>query len=188
MDDRELVKRTLQGDKKAFEELVMKYERKIYNYVLKMVADRELAIDIAQDTFLKAYAALDSNNPKFSFSTWIFRIAHNLVVDYFRKTSRYEVVPLYIKDEEEEIRLQLEADVKGPDVLFSEKERNEIIKETLEKLPPDLKELIILRHLNELSYNEISEVTGLSISSVKSKLHKAREMLRRLLERYYGAL
>ncbi len=188
MDDRELVKRTLEGDKKAFEELVLRYEKKIYNYVLKMVGDRELAVDICQETFLKAYVALNTYKPAFRFSTWIFSIAHNLVIDYYRK-AKIETVPLYIKDsEDEEIKLQIEADVKGPDALYAEKEREEILRRAVDKLPQDLRELIVLRHMQELSYMEISQITGLSIPTIKNKLFKAREILRRLLEDYHEAL
>ena len=187
VEEKELAKRAKNGDKEAFEMLMIRYEKSLYNYIYRLTGERELSLDITQETFLKSYVGMKSFNPMFNFSTWLWRIAHNLVVDHFRK-KKLEEVPLYVEIGGEEIEREMPSPLKTPYDARLNKERGKIIKEALLKLNPEFRELIILRHFNELSYQEISDITGLSFHSVKSKLFRAREALRKILEVHREAL
>ncbi len=187
MDEKELALRAKNGDKEAFEMLVRRYQKGLYNYIYRLTGERELAVDFTQEAFLRAYTSMKKYNPSYHFSTWLWRIAHNLVVDHFRK-GKLNTVSLQMGEEGEEVEYDVESNERGPFENQLNRERKRIIMQALEKLPPTLKELIILRHFNELSYQEISEVTGMPFHEVKSKLYRAREKLRALLEAYREAL
>lgn len=187
MNEQELARRAKKGDKEAFEMLVVRYEKSLYNYIYRMTGDRELSLDLTQEAFLKSYLAIKNFNPRYNFSTWLWRIAHNLVVDYFRKR-KLDQVPFHGELDGEEVSFEVPGNEPGPFQVRLNRERRAIIMDALEKLPPEMRELIILRHFQELSYQEISDVTGLPFHSVKSKLFRAREALRKMLEVYREAL
>lgn len=179
-NDRELVETALKGDKGAFEALVIRYQSGIINYIYRMILDMDEAMDLAQEVFIKAYFSLNTYNPRYSFSTWIYKIASNMTIDYLRKKKRKNLntESLHNKSKELEIPDHSMSPVKNLDrEIFYKK-----LEDALNQLPESLREFIILRDINELSYSEIAEIKNLPLGTVKNKIFRGREILRKLLE------
>ncbi|OGD09363.1 MAG: hypothetical protein A2Y86_02685 [Candidatus Aminicenantes bacterium RBG_13_62_12] len=182
-DDRELVSRTLRGDRKAFEMIVLRHQQPLFNYLGRLVGERETALDFTQEVFLRAFASLSSFRPEYKFTTWLYRIASNFVIDHWRKKK----VPCLSLDRpakpgQEEICLQ--AADPGPSAAagLEKAELRDRVERGLERLPPDLRELFVLRHVSEFSYDEIAEIKNQPVGTVKSRVFQAKETLRRLME------
>ena len=178
-----LVKKTLRGDKKAFEMIVRKYQQPLLNYVGRMVNERELALDFTQDVLVRAYASLRSYRPEYKFSTWLFKIASNLVIDHWRKRK----LPAFslsepLGQDEDGLTLDIPDDEPAVGRKFELVELRRRIEEALEKLPGPLRELFVWRHVNELSYEEMAEIKGLPLGTIKNRVFQAKEMVRRILE------
>lgn len=188
-DDRTLVAEILAGDSDLFAELVRRYEKRIVNYVYRITRRYEDAHDLTQEIFVKVYMALDRFDPKYQFSTWIFRIAQNSAIDAVRKKTPIEE-PLMKTDYQEggERDREIAADVVSPDRALSNKEMAEAIDEAIEMLPEDYRELIQLRHFGELSYEEIAAMKKMPLGTVKNKLFRARNILKDQLESYLEPL
>ena len=180
--DQVLVRRTLRGDKKAFEMIVQKYQRPLLSYIGRMVGDRELALDFTQDVFVRAYASLRSYEPQYKFSTWLFKIASNLVIDHWRK-KRLPTFSLSESLGEDGDCLTLDVPDDEPAVArqFELAELRQRIETALEKLPGPLRELFVWRHVNELSYEEMAEIKCLPLGTIKNRVFQAKEMVRRIL-------
>ncbi|MGB8953467.1 MAG: sigma-70 family RNA polymerase sigma factor [Candidatus Aminicenantales bacterium] len=181
-EDKELVKKTLRGDKEAFAMIIRKYQPPLLNYIGRMVRDRELALDFSQDVFLKAYASLKSFRHRFSFSTWLFKIASNYLIDYWRKKK----IPALSLDQPPDDAHPLSFEVRDnePSIVrkFEIQELRRTIDRALENLPSAYRELFIWRHINGFSYEEMAEIKGLPVGTVKNRVFQAKEMLRQLLE------
>ncbi len=183
IDEIDLVKRALGGDREAFEAIVMKYQQPLLNYLGRTTGERELALDFAQEVFLKAYASLASYRPRFKFSTWLFTIASNHLIDHWRKKKLPTVsldqsigcgdstLTLQVADSRPSVGRQYELD-----------DLRARIEATLKNVPPALRELFVLRHVNEFSYEEIAAIKNLPVGTVKNRVFQAKEMLRTLLE------
>jgi RNA polymerase sigma-70 factor (ECF subfamily) len=181
--DQDLIRRTLRGDKKAFEMIVRKYQQPLLGYVSRMVGQREMALDFTQDVFVKAYASLRTYEPRYKFSTWLFKIASNLVIDHWRKKK----IPSFSLSEplgRDDDGLTLEVPDDEPSVTRTVElaELRRKVETAMEKLPGSLRELFVWRHVNELSYEEMAEIKDLPIGTVKNRVFQAKEMIRRLLE------
>ena len=181
--DREIVRRTLRGDIKAFEMIVQKYQQPLLNYVGRMVGERELALDFTQDVFVRAYASLRSFEPQYKFSTWLFKIASNLVIDHWRKKK----LPTFSLSEplgrdDDSLTLDVPDDEPAVGRKFELAVLRQKIEQALEKLPGPLRELFVWRHVNELSYEEMAEIKGLPLGTIKNRVFQAKEMVRRILE------
>ena len=182
-EDKELVEKTLRGDKEVFEMIIRKYEQPVLNYIGRMVGERELALEFAQEVFIRSYSSLHSYKSQYKFSSWLFRIASNLVIDYWRKkklatfsldqknTGNNQSQPLQITNNEPSTVKKYE---------LSELRRR--IEKALDKIPASSRELFVWRHINELSYGEIAEIKGLPVGTIKNRVFQAKEMLRKLLE------
>ncbi|MBM3310075.1 MAG: sigma-70 family RNA polymerase sigma factor [Candidatus Aminicenantes bacterium] len=183
-DDLRLVRRALRGDRKAFEMIVRKYQQPLVQYVGRMVREREQALDVSQEVFLRAYASLASFRPEYKFSTWLYRIASNYLIDSWRKKKLATVSidqPLE-EGAEDGPCLQL-ADESASVVRTLElKELRKRLERAIDRLPPHLRELFVWRHVNGLSYEEMAEVKGLPVGTVKNRVFQAKEWLRRWLE------
>ncbi|HYX41199.1 MAG TPA: sigma-70 family RNA polymerase sigma factor [Pyrinomonadaceae bacterium] len=178
--DCELVVRALTGTDASFEELVRRYQRPIVSYVYRMTGDYEAALDLTQDVFIKVYGSLARYRAEFKFSTWIYRIAHNAAIDYLRRTGprmqELETEDGYVRP--------IPSGVLTPEQESEHKERRAEIEDVIRQLPAAYRELIILRHGHDLSYDEIAEVTGLPLGTVKNRIFRAREAMRSpLIER-----
>ncbi len=181
-EDKAIVRRCLKGDKKAFEILVRKYEQPMINYFGRMVQDRELSLDLSQEVFLRAYGALHTYDEKYQFSTWLFRIATNLLIDYWRKKK----IPLvYIEtpgpDPDQE-PVQIPDHEPSAMEKYEKRQMTELIEKAIARLPENLRELFVLRHINDFSYEEIASVKHLPVGTVKNRVFQAKELLRSMLE------
>lgn len=179
--DSDLVSRAVAGREDGFEELVRRYQRPIASYVYRMVGNYEASLDLAQDIFIKVYASLSRYRSEYKFSTWIYKIAHNAAVDYLRRNStREQSITEDFGGEQREI--SFERSRPSPEIESEREERRAEIERVVRLLPPAYRELIVLRHSHDLSYEEIAEVTGLPLGTVKNRLFRARELMRSQLE------
>lgn len=175
--DRELVAIAVNGFDGSFEELVRRYQRPISAYVYRMVGNYESALDLTQEIFIKVYNSLRRYRSEFKFSTWIYKIAHNSAVDHLRRTATREQ-SLISGTESDTFELPIESSRLTPEQESERKERRGEIESVIRTLPGNYRELIILRHSQDLTYEEIVEVTGLPLGTVKNRLFRAREMMR----------
>jgi len=183
--DGELVVRAVAGREQGFEELVRRYQRPIVAYVYRMVGDYDAALDLTQDVFIRVYGSLARYRPEFKFSTWIYRIAHNAAIDHLRRQGASRTEELEHSSDETGTFERPLADARPTPEQESERaERRAEIEEVVQALAPAYRELIILRHAHDMSYDEIAEVTGLPLGTVKNRIFRAREAMRtRLVER-----
>jgi RNA polymerase sigma-70 factor (ECF subfamily) len=165
------------GHEGAFEELVRRYQRPISAYVYRMVGDYDAALDLTQEIFIKVYGSLARYRSEFKFSTWIYKIGHNCAVDYLRR-HRGREQSLMVGSEGDSYELPLESRRPSPEQESERKERKIEIESVVRSLPAAYRELIILRHSQDLTYEEIVEVTGLPLGTVKNRLFRARDMMR----------
>ncbi len=176
LSDTELITRFNRGEVSAFEELVRRYQDRIFNLCRYMVVDDDEARDAAQDAFIKACGALKSYRPQAGFYTWLYRIAVNTCLDY-RK--RLRIKPA----EDEEIIENLPSSDPSPEQLCESRETGRLIQAALGKLHEKLRTAIVLRELEGLSYEEIADVLDTSVGTVKSRISRAREELRGILRK-----
>ncbi|MHB0972325.1 MAG: RNA polymerase sigma factor [Thermoanaerobaculia bacterium] len=189
MDDRTLVTRILAGERELFSELVRRYEKRVVNYVYRITHRYEEAHDLTQEIFVKVYMALDRYDPKFQFSTWIFRIAQNSAIDVLRKKNVPEVSLTTTPTDESKGREREFADPGvSPYRDLRNKQLSAAIDTAVAKLPADYRELIQLRHFGELSYEEIAAMKHLPLGTVKNKLFRARNLLKDALDAYMEPL
>jgi RNA polymerase sigma-70 factor (ECF subfamily) len=182
LDDRALVARSLEGDRDRFTELVKRYEKRVVNYVYRITHRYEEAHDLTQEIFVKVFMALDRYDPKYQFSTWLFRIAQNSAIDALRKKSIAEV-PIAKPAGDDDAKDREFADTGiSPYRALKNKQLAAAIDDAVRELPADYRELIQLRHFAELSYEEIASMKKLPLGTVKNKLFRARNMLKESLE------
>jgi RNA polymerase sigma-70 factor (ECF subfamily) len=183
--DGELITRALAGREESFEELVRRYQRPIVAYVYRMVGDYDSALDLSQEVFIRIYNSLERYRPEFKFSTWIYRIAHNAAIDHLRRSDSSRTEDLEVEVEGgQTFQRPLASKAPTPEQLSERSERRAEIEEVVGQLPPAYRELIVLRHAHDFSYDEIAEVTGLPLGTVKNRIFRAREAMRaQLVER-----
>jgi RNA polymerase sigma-70 factor (ECF subfamily) len=181
--DGELVESAIAGREACFEELVRRYQRPIAAYVYRMVGNYDAALDLTQEVFIKVYNSLTRYRSEFKFSTWIYKIAHNAAIDHLRRHAVREQALTNGFDTERR-EASLESRRLSPELESERNERRSEIESVVQMLPAAYRELILLRHSQDLSYDEIAEVTGLPLGTVKNRLFRAREAMRdHLLER-----
>jgi len=179
-----LVRLSLKGDQQAFAEIVRLYQEKLYHMAYRMLGNRQEAEDVVQDAFLRVHHHMERYDEKLKFSTWIYRIATNLCIDRLRKRK-----PSYSLDAQPTDHEGLDgysmipSDNRTPEseVLLSETQR--IIHEAIATLPVKYKTVMVLRYLQEMSLQEIGDVLGMPVTTVKTRVHRGREFLRKKLER-----
>lgn len=184
-EDRFLIQSALTGDEKAFETLLLKYRNLVYTIMIKMVRNPQEAEDLTQEAFIKAFKSLASFNEEFAFSTWLMKIATNNCIDFLRKRklqthSIHE--PIRYKDEKIEIDIQDSGPT--PEKYLLQNERRKALERAIEGLPERYRYVILLRHKEEKSYEEISEILNLPLGTVKAQIFRAREMLNKTLRRF----
>ncbi len=177
--DIQLIARARSGDEIAYRTLLEKYERAVFSICLRMVRNRDEAADLAQDSFIKVFAMLERYNPSYAFSSWLFKITSNLCIDYLRKR-RIETFAMDepISGDKGDIQRQYEAPDPDPETEYIRKEKMERLSEAIENLPPHYRIMLILRHQENLSYEEIAESLDIPLGTVKARIHRAREMLK----------
>jgi RNA polymerase sigma-70 factor (ECF subfamily) len=186
--DRDLVATAAIGAEGSFEELVRRYQRPIAAYVYRLVGDYEAALDLTQEIFIKVYGSLSRYRPEFKFSTWIYKIAHNSAVDHLRRNSGRER-SLANGADGDSYDMPIESGSLSPEQESEREERRIEIESVVKSLPATYRELIVLRHSQDLTYEEIVDVTGLPLGTVKNRLFRAREMMRQLfIDRGIGSV
>ncbi len=181
--DVELIAAVLDGDQEKFSELVQRYQGRLVNFLFRLLHDQADAHDLAQEVFLKVYQALDRYDPQYKFSTWLFRVAQNAAIDRIRKR-RLQLVSMDrpTRDTDDDKSWEFPGDERSPYARLRNRERGGAIREAIEDLPWEYRELIVMRHFGELSYGEIAEIKGMPLGTVKNKLFRGRQMLKQTLQ------
>ncbi len=186
VDDKELVAAALKGDESAYGELLERFRRPVFSLVYRMIGDREQAEDLAQESFVKAFNNLDSYNPKYRFSSWLFKIANNHAIDHLRR-ARLSTVSIHGSphaadaEREEETRIVLETHDESPEQEILALELGGEIEDAIRQLRSEYRTAVILRHIENRPYEEIAEIMDVPIGTVKTFLHRARAELREAL-------
>ncbi len=181
--DQEVVLLARGGREAAYRELVRRYERPVFALLYRMVRDRELAEDLAQETFVKALNAIDSYRPEFKFSSWIFKIANNAAIDHLRRreldTLSLDGSPHAETPEAmQATALQIGARQESPLDAVEARELGGAIEAAIGRLRPEYRSCILLRHVEGRAYEEIAEILDLPLGTVKTYIHRARNELR----------
>ncbi len=174
--DFQLVEQTLAGSEEAFRALVVRYERRVYNLLVRMLRNPALAEDLTQETFLKAFTHLRSFDPGYKFSNWILKIAHNAAIDTVRRRGPQEV-SFDEPGQREEARLDAWLVDPASGAAAEAVERQDlrrVLAAAMDRLRPEYRQVVVLRYQEELSYEEIADITGWPIGTIKSHLHRAR--------------
>ncbi|HJV79705.1 sigma-70 family RNA polymerase sigma factor [Noviherbaspirillum sp.] len=170
LDDIACVTLAKRGDGKAFSELVARYQDRIYRFLLRLTRSPDDALELTQDTFLRAYQGLERWRPDALFKTWLFRIARNIAFDRLRRDKLVEFVEL-------EQDMDLPDTTAGPEAIFETAQRYRLLEAALERLPAEHREILLLREIEEMAYDEIAAVLNLNVGTVKSRLARARSAL-----------
>ena len=184
--DQEIVALAREGREAAYRELIRRYERPVFSLILRMVRDRELAEDLAQETFIKALNAISSYRPEFKFSSWIFKIANNAAIDHLRRrelaTLSIDGAPHATSAEDiEATALQVGDKSETPLAELEARELGTAIERAIGRLRPEYRSCIMLRHVEGMAYEEIAQLLDLPLGTVKTYIHRARHELRDLL-------
>lgn len=172
------IQQVLAGDKQAYAHFINKYKNQLYATILRMTKNPQDAQDLVQDAFIKVYRNLDKYDANGSFSSWLYRVAINHCMDEFRK-KRYSTVQVEI-DEERVVNSE------HPELVFLKKEKSRQLERLIATLPEDERLIILLRYVNEISYEEIGEVMDVPLSTVRNKLHRAKKKMRETVKREGG--
>jgi len=186
LSDQEVVLQARAGREAAYRELIRRYERPIFALLFRMVRDRELAEDLAQETFIKALNAIESYRPEFKFSSWIFKIANNAAIDHLRRreldTLSLDGSPHAATPEAmQATALQIGARQESPLDAVEAKELGGAIEAAIGRLRPEYRSCILLRHVEGRAYEEIAEILDLPLGTVKTYIHRARAQLKQAL-------
>jgi len=186
LEDRELATLAAGGREGAYRELLTRYERPVFSLVYRMVRQRTLAEDLAQEAFIRAFGAIESYDPRYKFSNWIFKIANNHTIDYLRKR-KLDTVSLHgsphasTPEEESRTTLVIASGDETPEQYVEHRELGGQIEEAIGQLRPEYRSVILLRHVEGHSYDEIADIMDLPLGTVKTYLHRARGELKERL-------
>ena len=182
IEDDKLVAKAVQGQEDSYKKLVDKYNRPIYFHIRKMIKEQELVEDLVQEVFIKAFKNLATYSNQYAFSTWLYRIATNHTIDYLRKKK----LPTFsisdpIKTKDGEVEVQLPDTSFATDAPIIKHERKAIVQEAIANLPEKYRKVIRMRHMDELSYDEIADELNIPLGTVKAHIFRARELLYKAL-------
>jgi RNA polymerase sigma-70 factor (ECF subfamily) len=178
--DEQLVEAALQGRREAFQFLVQRHQRPLVNHLYRHTGQRDGAVDLAQEVFLKVYLSLSSFDPQYRFTTWLYRIASNCAIDHLRK-KQPRTCPLHTESPDGTRELpdrNLAGNDPTPHDMLRLRELQGRLEDAVRSLPPDYRQLILLRHRQHCRYDEIARITQLPIGTVKNRIFRAREILR----------
>lgn len=176
-----LIKKAQQGDSNAFGELIMAYEKFVFNVACKMFSNQEDAADIAQEALIKAYKNIDKFDFNSSFSTWLYRITTNTCIDEMRKRKGKETYSIDEEDEESGLSIQIKDTSPDASETVIQQETVSEVRRAIDKLSDEHKTVIILRDFQDLSYEEVAETLGINVGTVKSRLARARKNLKDII-------
>jgi len=181
--DLRVIRRCKRGEEAAFAEILATYRTPIYNLCYRMTRNQEDAVDLGQEVFIKVFNLLDRFDENYAFSSWLFRIATNHCIDFLRRRRmRFQSIESSTGADGEEFELQLPDTGPTPDMVMQRKEALSRLEEVIADLPPHYKAITLLRHDQQLSYEEIAEVLDLPLGTVKARIHRARNMIQQMLK------
>ncbi len=180
--DEQIVAAIVSGKGADFELLVRRHQGAVYNFLTRMLHDTEEALDLTQEVFLKVFCSLERFDPRFRFTTWMYRIASNAAIDHIRKRRPGMTVSLDApaSDDPGSVR-EVAGAGPGPDEFLQARETQDHLEDALAALPSDYRQVLLLRHHGERRYDEIAKITGLPLGTVKNRIFRAREMLRKAI-------
>lgn len=182
-DDQLLIKKILKGKKSSFEELMKKYNKRIFGFIYRMVRDEEVAVELTQDFFIKIYRVLSKYNFEYKFSTWAYRICYNLVIDHIRKNQAYiESLDSDVVTPRQMVESDNYVSEDGFEIL-ARAEVRDYTWEVVNRIPIKYRELILLRYIQGMKYDEIADITDLPVGTVKNRIFKAKEILKMEIEK-----
>jgi len=182
-EDAVLVKRAIAGDEKAFKALEKRYRNPVAQIVYKLVRDRAQIEDLTQEVFIKAFQHLNDFDYQHQFASWLFKITNNHCIDHIRKKRlRVYSIDEQLKTDDGEMTYEIPDSTYEPDLNMLREQKSLIIRQAIDSLPKKYREVIALRHQDELSYEEIAVKTGLPVNTIKVQLFRAREMLYKFLK------
>lgn len=183
-EELEIILRVRAGDTDAFEALVLEHQNKVYSLALRMVGNEEDARDMAQEAFIRAFNSLASFRGESKFSVWLYRLTSNICIDFLRGRAKRRTVSLIWEDEDgEEGELEIPDERFSPEARLERTELRESVRRGLDSLSPEYREILLLREINGLSYDEISRALSLEEGTVKSRIFRARKKLSEFLIR-----
>ena len=186
LTDEELIKEFQDNNTiEAYEILVNRFKDPLTNYVFRFLGERDICTDIVQDTMIKFYIHKDSYKSFAKFSTWIYTIAGNLARNELKRRKRRVIFSLTHDDPEKQVQIEDKAFV-SPERATDSEIKGELVQKALQKVKPVYREVVILRDIQEFSYEEIAEMTNLSIGTVKSRINRGRKHLQKLLKNIYS--
>jgi RNA polymerase sigma-70 factor (ECF subfamily) len=182
-EDAELIRKALAGDQRACRDLVRRYQRQVYSVLLRVVRRPEDAEDLAQETFVRMFRALDRYDPERPFTAWLFTIATRLGIDHLRRR-RIQTFSLSVTEpgSTEEHTIDVEDPGLKPDEITSHAEEEKRSQDLIDSLPEHYRIVVLLRHQQDLSYEEIAEALNLPLGTVKARIHRARALLKNRIE------
>lgn len=181
--DEQLIRDALAGDQRAYKELLARHRQSIYHVIFKIVRSNEEAADLVQETFMKAFGSLGSYRFEYRFSTWLYKIAANNAIDHLRK-KRIEALSLDrpVQTKDGEVALEIPDWSQNPEEDLYRKRRAVTIGDAIDSLPAKYREVIVLRHQQDRSYEEIAEQLRIPVGTVKARIFRARELLKKKLK------
>ena len=180
--DRGYVEQALSGEQDGYRALMEKYQGPLSRHVGKMVRDKKMVEDLVQEAFIKAFDALGSYSPRYAFSTWLYKIATNHTIDYLRKKKLDKMsIDAPLKTREGEMEYELPDTTYRPDKHIVQDQRHALIQEAIDALPPKYHRVIVLRHQEEMAYQDIADELDLPLGTVKAHIFRARELLNKYL-------
>ena len=173
-----VIQAVLDGNINAYELLVKEYEKNVYNLALRMVGNSEDAADMSQEAFIKAYNSLTSFRGDSKFSVWLYRIVSNVCLDYLRSRGRRQTVSLSTEnDDGEDVEIDIADETQSPERLLDRRLTRDAVRRGLAALPPEHRQILLLREIQGLSYDEIADALGIEAGTVKSRIFRARKKL-----------
>ena len=182
MREEELIRRAAQGDDGAFEQLVLAHQRQVYNLCLRICCNEADAMDLSQEAFIRAWRGLGQYQFGAEFSTWLYRLTRNVCIDFLRAQKRRQTVPLHLNDDEGETELPLPDTAEGPEERAVAGERRRALAQAMQALSPEHREILTLRVIEDLPYEQIAQILGVRTGTVKSRLARARISLKNILK------
>jgi len=179
--DIEIIERVLAGDIESFSGIIEKYQNMVFRYTYSKCNNQDEALDITQDIFIMVMEALHSFRRESKFSTWLYSIMVNYCKNYRKKQNRVSLVSINVTRGEDEYDLQLPDERQNPEEHIIMEDSLDIVQEEIGNLPDDYRDILILRDIEGLSYNEISEILKIKLSNVKVRIHRGRELLKNRL-------
>ena len=180
--EQELVRLAQTGDQAAFGELVERYQKQVFNLALRMVCQEQDALDLSQEAFVRAWRGLPGFRADARFSTWLYRLTSNICIDFLRAQKNRRTISMTVEDDAEPQQWQVPDPAPGPEEVVMEREQARKVQAAMAQLTVQQRQILVLRSVHGMSYGEIGDIMDLTEGTVKSRLARTREQLRKILD------